>query len=209
MEKGEKGYEAAYREAIEELRKADLKKVAGRSGAEMRDGAILIEYLGRRFKVIPPDFDVRYDQSEERVPLKTQTIILHYLKEAGGTPPTGRLIDFRQIPSGIFYYPVFQATVERPLLETFGDDPAEFVKAAEKLGAKRAEFGSFSARIPVFPKVSITFVLYEGDEEFPPSSKVLFDSSIQDYLTIELVRIVCEEIANRLIELASDERLSR
>lgn len=202
MAEGEKGYETAYREAIEELKKGDPAKIADRSGARMEGDAILLEYLGRTFKIIPPHFDVRCEKGGERVPLKIQTIILHYLKDSRGTPLSGELIDFRGIPSGIFYHPVFQATVERPLLERFGEKPEKFIEAASKLGGVKAEFGDFSVTIPALPRVPVTIILYPGDDEFPPSCKVLFDSSIRNYLVTEDVRILCEEIVRELIRSA-------
>ncbi|RKY05669.1 hypothetical protein DRP77_00130, partial [Candidatus Poribacteria bacterium] len=102
------------------------------------------------------------------------------------------------------YYPVFQATVERPFLEFFADRPEEFERAASKLGAERIDLGDLAFRIPVLPRVQSVFILYRGDEELPPSAKVLFDSSVRDYLTVELVRIVSEEAVMRLIELAKE-----
>jgi len=205
MEKGERGYQAAYLSAIEELRNRDPKEIAEWSGAEIQGDVMSLEYLGERFEIALPGFDVRYAEVGGDVPLKTKSIILHYLKDAKGTPLSGKLIDFRGVPSGDFYYPVFQATVERPLLEFFGDDPRRFVDVSSRLGAEKAEFGDFSVKIPVFPKVPMIFIIYAGDDEFPPSSKVLFDSSVQDYLTVELVRIVCEEVVRKLIKLAEEE----
>lgn len=206
MRDEERGFEAAYREALEGLKGADLKGLAERSGAELEGDRLVLSYLGCRFLVLAPDFEVRYADSDLEVPLKVKAIILHYLKDAGGTPPTGRLIDFRELPSGgAFYYPVFQATVERPFLEFFAARPKKLERAASKLGAERVDLGDLAFKIPILPRVRPIFILYRGDEELPPSTKVLFDSSVRDYLTVELVRIVSEEAVMRLIELAEED----
>jgi hypothetical protein len=198
----ERGFETAYRSAIEELKMADLEEVVRRSRAEMKNGMILIEYLGQRFKITTPEFEVSYAEGQGEVSLKTQTIILHYLKGAKEKEPTGELIDFRQVPSGPFYYPVFFNTVVRPLLQAFGEEPERLLQAASKLGGERFELGDLAVKIPVLPKIPVTIVFYRGDQEFPPSCKVLLDSTVSDHLHTEDIRIICEELAQKILELS-------
>jgi len=46
--------------------------------------------------------------------------------------------------------------------------------------------------------VPITFVLWRGDEEIPPSGNVLFDASIPSYLPVEDIAVVCGAVAGWL-----------
>ena len=49
---------------------------------------------------------------------------------------------------------------------------------------------------------TLVFVLRKGDDEFPPSGSVIFDSSIADYLSTEDVAVLCNMIAVRIIKAA-------
>jgi len=56
------------------------------------------------------------------------------------------------------------------------------VVAQELFAAQIASMGDVSVTIQAFPKVPITFIIWRGDEEFPPNGTILFDSSIKDNL---------------------------
>jgi len=59
-------------------------------------------------------------------------------------------------------------------------------------------FGDVGVRVPFLPKVSISFVLWKGDDEFPPNGKILFDSTITSYLSTEGIVIASEMLFNEL-----------
>jgi len=200
-----KAFEKAREIAVEKLREKDLREVAARAGAEAVEGHLRLPYLGRWVRISPPNFEAFYEGGG-RLPPKRELIILHYLVNSTGTPPSGRLIDFRQIPSGSFYYPVFAGTVERPLLQRFGQKPERIEQALLRIGGCRAGLGDVSATVNVLPHIPLTFVFHKGDEEFPPACKILFDSTITEYFDIEDVRILCEDVVELLCELAKEER---
>jgi len=54
--------------------------------------------------------------------------------------------------------------------------------AKELFAAQTASMGDVSVTIQAFPKTPITFVIWRGDEEFPPNGTILFDSSIKNNL---------------------------
>ena len=53
-------------------------------------------------------------------------------------------------------------------------------------------------RLPVFPRVTVAFLLFEGDEEFPADCKVLFEPTVSAYLSPEDAIVVCEDAVRRL-----------
>ena len=70
-------------------------------------------------------------------------------------------------------------------MSIFGGCPEKLVEAGEKLGGQRADAGDWAVTVHIFPKVPVTFVLWEGDDEFPPSGNILFDSSAALHLETE------------------------
>lgn len=129
---------------------------------------------------------------------RDKTIILHYLSLSKGTPASGKLIDFREIPGGNMYYSVFEKRVYEPFLKVFGERPALFVEAATSLGGEGIDFGDSAFKFMVLPRIPINFILHRGDEDFPPACKVLFDSNISDHLPTEDIAIVCEYLVQVL-----------
>ena len=61
------------------------------------------------------------------------------------------------------------------------------------------ETGDASFRIQVFPRLPMQYVLWEGDEEFSPSVQVLFDASVDHYLSLEDIVVLGQVGSGRLI----------
>jgi hypothetical protein len=188
--------------AAEGFKKADPATISRLSGTKLRtvdsQERIEIDYLGCRYLIYLPEVEIVCQDSAKKASLREKTIILHYLAQSKGTPSSGRWIDLRELPGGITYYPVFVGRVHRPFLKVFGNNPSLFLKAAQALKSIQAEVADFSAQIQVFPRVPIIFALYQGDEEFPPDCKILFDANITGYLSTEDVVVVCEETVRKL-----------
>ncbi len=119
----------------------------------------------------------------EKHPVKT--LILRYLMNAKGTPPINKNITYRDIPGGNVYYSNFYGRCILRLSKTFGDNIAGFEKALEILDAEKVDLGDSAYKFKFMNNVFITFVLWEGDDEFPPSAQVLFDSNISSYFDAE------------------------
>ena len=200
----EYGYRQAIKLSSEQLAKVgDLEQYCLRSGARCQavdsQKVIILEFLNRSYKVVLPQADITLIDSEEEIPLKEKVLVLHYLTSAKGTPAANRLITFREVPDGANYFPVFFKRAIKPLLDHFGREPERLIDAAEKLGGRKADYGDVAVTINAFSRVSVTLVLWRGDDEFAPDGSILFDASISDYLSSYAITELCETIAWRLI----------
>lgn len=203
-------YETAYREAAEKLSPITIGEIARRSGAAViEDGpgkALLLPFLGEEILVSHPDISVRYHGREDEVPLWVKILTLHYLEHAGGTAPRGEDITFKQLEGGLGYYPAFERRCVTPLLDAFGNDMELFMKAGTTSGGVPSSLGGHSLAFRAFPRVEVTIILWKGDDEFPPSGSVVFDSSISDYLSTEDVAVLCNMIAIRIVKTPHPRR---
>jgi hypothetical protein len=73
------------------------------------------------------------------------------------------------------------------VLHRFGRDLKGFRKAAEFLGGEGQTLADAAYRIPVFPKIPLCYLLWEGDAEFEPRISVLFDRSIESHLSADAI----------------------
>jgi len=201
----EQGYKSAYKLACEQLKNCDIEEQCQRSGAQFKvidsKKVITVEYLNKPYQIVLPDVAISALGSKEEVPLKGKILILHYFTQAKGTPMTGKLITFKELPAGANYFPTFSKRAIRPLIERFGTEPHLLQAAARKLGGYKADYGDVAVTIDAFRRIPITLVLWRGDEEFSPEGSILFDKSISDYLPTEDINVLCETIAWKLVRL--------
>lgn len=136
------------------------------------------------------------------VTLVARIITLHYINTASGIPFAGEKIAYGDIPACMHYDPVFEKRVLKPLVRAFGYDRYSFSEAGRLMGAREEQFGDASFTLFAFPKVPVTFVLWEGDYEFPPRAKALFDPSITGYLPLEDIVVISKLAAGRVLKTA-------
>jgi hypothetical protein len=136
------------------------------------------------------------------ITLTAKIIILHYLITSSGIPLAGEHTPYEDIPGCRAYAPVFDRRVIRPLVTSFGYNREAFTQAGQGAGGIQEDFGNASFTLSALPKVPITFILWEGDEDFPPSVKVLFDRSINTHLPLEDIVVVSKMATTRILKEA-------
>ncbi len=142
--------------------------------------------------------------TDRESPLQEQGLILHYLNKADGSGLTGDLITYREVPSGEFYYPAFVKRAEAPLISVFGLDVNRMIEVGKSIGGRAAsDMGDAALKVQAFPCVALTLVLWEGDDEFEPTGKILFDKNIQHYLSTEDIAVLSGMVVYRLMGFAS------
>jgi hypothetical protein len=182
---------------------ADIERQCRHAGAGYIPDkkTIALDYLGRTYHISHPAGEVTPAEGSEEVPIKDMILILDYLTRAGGAPPSGETITYKELRDGLNYYPTFANRAIRPLVAHFGKAPDRLVEAAAALGGRGADFGDAAVDIEAFPRVTVTFVLWRGDSEFPPEGSILFDGNVADYLSNDDIHALCENIAWKLVRL--------
>jgi hypothetical protein len=201
-------YREALRLAEEALDKADMASLALRAGAEVvrHDAAteqLCLSFFNDPICIQPgTPFIIRNEKKQTEVSLEEKIVICHYLLQAKGTVPSGQSITFRQIPDGQFYDAAFQQRTRGPFLSSFGDKPDLFRASAEKLAGVPVAAGDAGMVFTVLPRVPVQLILWQGDEELPPESTILFDASICEYLPAEDIAVLSGMLVYRLISIA-------
>jgi hypothetical protein len=197
----EEAVELALSSAQKQLGGMDPQVVAEHSGAELGrgdEGAYLdVTFLNQRYRVLLPDGEVT-TESGEAPPLVRGVLILHYLIHAQGTALARRWVDFRSLPGGVVYYPVFRGRVISRLVRMYAERPRELISAAASLGGREIAMADVGVEIPAFPRVPVVLALWEASEEFGPEGTVMYDDALPAYLETEDAIVVCEEIFGAL-----------
>jgi hypothetical protein len=192
-----------YQEAEEMAKKAllhlDPARQAARTGARLEGNSLHLEWFGRPVAVSLPGGEVRDLREGVKLPVWERIILQHY---AGGTVPVMEnddLIGFAEVPSGQFYLDAFVRRAHRPLAEFFGGRPKFLHDAAELLGGRPEDLGDAAASIPVLPRVRVTAVIHEADDEFPADAKLLFPAGVVSFFCTEDIAVIGGFAAGRLI----------
>jgi hypothetical protein len=204
--KKQKYYRQAFDLACQQIKDLDLRESAERSGAHFekassgKGGRISLSLFNARYIVDVPDLLVT-SPDRKVISLVTKIILLHYLIKADGRPLSHQLVPYKEIPGGMLYAGVFARRVVEPLLPKFGQSPERFHDAGFRLGGGRAEYGDVSFVLMALPRIPMTYILWKGDEEFPATIQILFDKSVEGYLSLEDIVVVGEMATSRLIAL--------
>ncbi|HOD14468.1 MAG TPA: DUF3786 domain-containing protein [Spirochaetota bacterium] len=199
-------YETAFREATDRLKARDIRDVTDRSGAIViaspQGSALLLPFIGEELVITHPDITVTNASGAGEVPMWEKILALHYLERATGAAPRGEQVAFKQLEGGLAYDTAFQRRTVDLLIKRFGPGLDGMAAAGAAAGGKRSDLGEHALSFRAFPRVEVVFVLWMGDEEFPPSGSVIFDASIADYLSTEDVAVLCNMIAVRIMKAA-------
>lgn len=179
-----------------QIEKASLRCQVSRTGR-----VIEVPFFNETILLTLPTFQFESKQGRN-VTLASRILILHYLVKASGQRPSGDKISYEDLPGCRPYLPVFERRVCRPLLAAFGNSRDLFHEAGRSLGGIEEKYGNASFTLKAFPMVPITFILWEGDEEFPPSFKVLFDRTVNSYLPLEDITVISKLASSRILVAA-------
>jgi len=194
---------ALAKEALPSLDPVAMSRNAGAELVPLADGKkLILRFLNKPVEITYPEGLVEYAGGAEKLSPQEKGLILHYLLGARDIPPAGELITFREIPSGEFYYEPFLKRAQTPLLATFGAEHGLFRQAGETLGGRDAGLGDVSLTLRPLPRIPLTFVLWNGDEEFDPTASILFDANIKCFLGGEDIAFLAGTVVYKLMALA-------
>lgn len=198
----QKNYQQSFDLACSSMKGMDLEEMAKKAGAIYQKGKngeeIIIDFFSEPYYIHIPRIDF-YSPSKKAVSLVTRILLLHYLIRADGSPLTRKWVGYKDIPGGLLYAGVFTRRVTEPLQRKFGRSAKWFKEIGIKLGGESVGVGDASFIFYVLPSIPLQYVLWEGDEEFPPAIHLLFDASVDHYLSLEDIVVLGQMATSRLI----------
>lgn len=171
---------------LNEYRKLDPKEAAERCGVEYDEERrqFHIRLMGYRYLVDFPEFAVHKEEENgegaylllDMVPAKI--IVLRFLISAQVVKSSGKYLTYREVPWGEVYFRQFEGRCLMRLKFGFGFKLDKFAEGMEKIpGVKKLSLGDVSYEFEFINGLHVRFILWAGDEEFPPSSQILFEDN--------------------------------
>lgn len=114
-------------------------------------------------------------------------IILTYMLRAQAIELSEKMVNEKQIPGGEAFFRGPHALNTRPMEGVFGENREAFLSAGRRLNGKVRDSGDAAICLPVLPRVPVTLILWEKDDEFPAQITVNFDSTISSHLPLDII----------------------
>jgi hypothetical protein len=138
-----------------------------------------LRMMGYEYSVTWPEFEVTPLTPGKKYYVlrdmgKAKILVMRYLLEGSAAVSTGKFLTYREIPWCEVYYQQFSGRCLSRLAYGFGFKLDAFRKAMEEVGGKPLEYGDAGYEFELINGLFMRFALWAGDDEFPPSSQILF-----------------------------------
>jgi len=176
------------------LRERDPGEISKRALIEFDGHRFLIPFLGDLYAVDPQGEFLVLKGPEPSAEL--QVSVIEYLLGAKEIESLGRWVMMKDLKGGRGFAQSHPLPLEG-IMERFGRDREGFVQKGRSLGGKVFKFGDASILLKPLPRIPMLFVLWEGDEEFPPRLNVLFDPTATEHMRLDALYGLAVEVCRR------------
>lgn len=178
----------------ETLAALDPDEVCGRTDAsyDAASGLYMLRSFGRDFHISPQEEKIfcRSPGSEvflQKLGYFFRLSVIGYLAIAKGVAPTGRLITPINMRSGQLFFRGSHILPLDRVAEKYAGDRDGFLKRGEELNGERLGHGDASLKLLPLLRVPVVQILWLADDEFPARADLLFDSSCEVQLPIDVI----------------------
>lgn len=189
-----------YRKALSELSPED---VALRCRLSFEDNEFSITLLTDCAKLRWPEGTAYAKGSGDELSDVETILLLRYLIEGSSTDATGTFLAYAEIPWGDTYLQQFTGRCIKRLAFTFGGNLEGFARACKALGGSEVKGGDCAYDVPFMQNLVVRLIIWEGDEEFPPSAQILFSDNFLTAFTAEDLAYVGDLLIGTLKARAS------
>lgn len=170
---------------LEEFAALNPQEAAVRTGVVWHEDTQEFEVcmMQKAFLVKWPECTVRkadgtdegYGAMESGIPPKI--MVMRYLTRGVASVGSGKFLTYREVPHGEVYFRQFNGRCILRLAFSYGGRLEEFRRKMEMLGAVTCGHGDAGYEFEFLNGYRVQFLIWAGDEEFPPSAQILFSDN--------------------------------
>lgn len=173
-----------YEYYLKTYQEIDPKEISERTGFfyDEEKKVFTVVFMGSTYEISFPDYKISHKEDEKGVyPLEeamnAKIFMVRYLSEKAKAPSSGKFLTYREVPWGEVYFRQFQGRCLMRLAFSYGNKLEAFKKVMTAMGSKPLEQGDCAFELEFMEGFFIRLILWEGDDEFPPSSQILFSDN--------------------------------
>jgi hypothetical protein len=162
------------------------------------EGHFVLSLFNDEILVMYPSFVVCSNPRNE-LPVFLQALILYYFATSTGAPLTGNWVSFADLPDGRMYAQAFQGYSGDLVAKEAGADLDKFQEWCRKAGGQPCAIADSAYVFRGLPRMPLVLAYWLGEDEFPSTSKVLFDSAACNYLPIDACAIIGSQLVKKVL----------
>ncbi len=179
----------------------ELARLAGvvYSAQDGSSGCLTLELWGESLSLDFPELVARRGLSGA-LPLPFQALLMYYLNTTDGCRPSGEWVSFADLPGGRLYAQAFQGYSGNVLTRAFGDDVPAFRSACLAAGGMDYDLGDAAFVFYGLPLVPLLVTYWQGEDDLPSASKILFDPAATHHLPVDVCAILGSMLVARILK---------
>jgi hypothetical protein len=188
------------RQQLRSQHAADPDELARLAGAvRSAQGDFVFDLWGEPLNLGFPALVARRGQSGA-LPLPVQALLMFYLNTTDGCRPSGDWVSFADLPGGRLYSQAFQGYSGNVLTRAFGEDVPAFRSACRAAGGMNYDLGDAAFTFEGLPWVPLLVTYWQGEEDLPSTSKILFDRAATHHLPVDVCAIMGSMLVSRILK---------
>ncbi len=124
--------------------------------------------------------------------------IIHYLLKSEETELCNEWISEKDIPGGSTFFRGPHEIPTRLISSRYSGDIEKFKKICVQLDGIALDMADAAYVFKITPRIPVAVLFWDGDDEFPPESKILFDKSVTEHLALDIIFALVVDICTRI-----------
>ncbi len=124
--------------------------------------------------------------------------IIYYLLRAKDIRTSGEWISDKDIPGGGTFFRGPHDIPTDLICNRFNNDIEAFKKRCKQLQGTPIDMGDAAFTFRIAPRIPVTVLYWMGDEDFPAEAKLLYDRSITEHLSLDIIFALVYEVCTRI-----------
>ena len=176
----------------------DPEEMSRRTGVPYADGKFTFAFLGREVTVEYPSMEAVYAVSGDKTKSNIRILLGRFLMEGNPVTAGGKMLSYTEMPWGNVYEAQFKGRCIMRLAFGFGRSLESFEKACLSVGGTAAKGGDMAFDMSLIEGFTVRMIIWEGDEEFQPSSQILFSDNFPSAFSAEDMAVVGDIILDAM-----------
>ena len=181
----------------ERYKTTDAREIAARCALPYDEESRTFTFtlLGDEYRISHPDFVI----TGERTPTNAERILfLRYLLDGKSAMPSGKYLTYREFPWGEVYVQQFTGRCIVRYSFSYGFKPDLLREIMKHLPAVEVPVSNVGYEVTLMPGLTMQFLLWLGDDEFPPNAQILFSDNFRYAFTAEDMANIGDIVISRM-----------
>jgi hypothetical protein len=124
---------------------------------------------------------------------REKLLILHHLYfHKSDAKNSGDMVAFRDLRVCADFEPAYRKMTLEPFAAYFDRKTLLLSERVFDIGGQINLCGDVSFTVKAFPLISLQFIFWDGDEEFPANANILFDKNIAEFIHPESIPVLAD-----------------